>query len=96
LLKVKVKSLAAEARIIKLAERRSWGRIRDELRRHRALDVRDEARHTHIAYGFIRGRTLEQIEPGCQRAPDWKRVRAMTKKYGPANFVEPEAMKKAA
>jgi len=92
-LKIKIKSLAAEARIIKEEERR-WRYphpMRESLRRHRRHDVRAEARHSLIAYGFLRGRRYAQIERpkeawvGHERGsgpPDWNRVRDLVAKYG--------------
>lgn len=116
MLRVKAKSLAAEARIIRREETRALGRkyrkvtdstgkertqhfggeynpLYHELRLHR-LSLRAEARATHLAYGFIRGLTLEQMEPkrymGLPRylvtmydERLMKRVAEMVKKYGP-------------
>ncbi len=80
MLKIKLKSLAEEARIIRREERRSpW---RDELHHHRIHIVRRAARETHIAYGLIRGRRLDQIEREGSRPYDQKAVDAMLKKYG--------------
>lgn len=84
MLKVKVKSLAEEARIIRREERRMrGGTLRDELRQHRVGIVRWHARHAHIAYGLIKGRSLEQIERSALVAPDWKEIRRQLAKYGP-------------
>lgn len=83
MLKVKVKSLACEAKIIRKEEKRSCGPLREELYLHRVNVVRREARHAHLAYGFIRGRTIEQME--CKKSPpyDKAKVEKMIKKYGP-------------
>ena len=92
-LKIKIKSLAAEARIIK-AEERKWRYphpMRESLRRHRRKEVRAEARHSLIAYGFLRGRRYAQVEQpneawaGHKRGsgpPNWNRVRDLVAKYG--------------
>lgn len=93
MLRVKLKSLAAEAKIIRREEQRSWGSFRDELRLHRVGTVRQAARETHLAYGFIRGRALEQMEAKAAVKPDWEAVRKMVKKYGPRDFIEPECMR---
>lgn len=95
MLRVKLKSLAEEARIIRREELRSWGQLRTELHLHRVKEVRSEARHTHLAYGFIRGLPLDRIEAKSETPPNWERVRKMVKRYGPANFVEPECMRSA-
>lgn len=87
-LKIKLKSLAAEARIIKTEERKMrgprWGSSykRSLLQRHRLDVIRPEARCTHLAYGYLRGRTIDQIESCAKTAPDWDRVYVMVKKYG--------------
>lgn len=89
MLKVKLKALAAEAKIIRHEERRTKGSLRNELWQHRVGVVRNESRHTHIAYGIMRGRTLEQIEPHCKTPFDAKKVEAMFKRYGPPGWLYP-------
>lgn len=82
-LKVKIKSLAEEAKIIRLETKRAKrASIRDGLSLHRKGPVRHEARHTHLAYGFLRGRGYRQIEPKAHVAPDWDKVRKMIERYG--------------
>ncbi|MEE8114492.1 MAG: hypothetical protein V3T23_09055 [Nitrososphaerales archaeon] len=82
-LKVKIKSLAAEAKIIrKETKRAKRASIRDGLALHRKGIVRTEARHTHLAYGFLRGREYRQMERTTHEAPDWDKVRKMVDKYG--------------
>lgn len=83
LLRVKLKSLAVEARIIRREEQRTFGALREELHRHRVLDVRKAARDTHVAYALIRGKTIDDIEPNRTSEPDWAAVEKMVKKYGP-------------
>lgn len=82
LLKIKLKSLAAEAKIIRKEEGRSFGDLRCEMHGHRVNLIRSESRHTHLAYGFLRGQTLVQIEPRSYSAVDWERVYVMVKRYG--------------
>ena len=118
LLKIKLKSLAAEAKIIKKAEgrlaipalelppvpqlqtkdqaieRRMLKRMHRakfrsqpwydrnraqlaEMQDHRKSDLRLAARTTHLAYGFLRGRTYDQIEGTRELAPPgsyWRHV----------------------
>lgn len=69
-LKVKIKNLADEARTIRKEERKALD-AKDtyqylQLRNHRISVVRDAARKTLLAYGYIRGRAYRQIEPTCQ------------------------------
>ncbi len=77
-LKVKIKSLAEEARIIRKAEKK--GVRRESLRFHRISVVRDEARHSQLAYAFVRGRTYAATEQSAS-APEWKKVEAMVEKF---------------
>lgn len=84
MLRVKAKSLADEARTIRLEEKRTFGQLQQELHRHRVMDVREHARATYLAYGLIRGTPLEKIETSETRSePLWKKVRHMVEKYGP-------------
>lgn len=53
-----------------------------ELRNHRLLEIRPEARCAQIAYGFLRGRTYRQVEAKSKRTPDWKRIAEIALKYG--------------
>ena len=93
-LKIKLKSLAAEARIIRFEEDKapndpaSGIYDRQSLYDHRILVVRPEARATLLAYGYIRGRTYRQVEPNSttRNLIPWKKVRAMVEKYGPKPF----------
>ena len=88
MLKVKIKALAAEARIIRREERRSSGWLRDQLASHRMVTVRNEARASLLAYGFIRGKTLAQMEPKVKdryiQEECIRNAERMCRKYGPA------------
>lgn len=82
-LKVKIKSLAEEAKIIRKETKKARSpSIKNGLYLHRIGVVRHEARHTLLAYGFLRGKTYEQLEPGCTKWVDWPKVRKMVEKYG--------------
>lgn len=68
-LRVKIRSLAEEARIIRKEERRAkkrgWigpGSINESLHNHRTLDVRNEARAAQLAYAYLRGKRYRQVE----------------------------------
>lgn len=90
-LRVKIKSLAAEARIIRHEERKVKARRREpgeepdtlffDLQRHRKIDVRREARSALLAYGFIRGTTYVAMEVKPHTKPDWKRVQKMVERF---------------
>lgn len=64
--RVKIKSLAEEARIIRHEERRMKGQNNDgyrgELRYHRISVVRDEQRATLLAYALLRGVPYSALE----------------------------------
>lgn len=86
MLRIKVKSLMEEARIIRKDERRTYGELRDEMHQHRVGVVRSAARNAHIAYGIIRGRTIDEMEPIRYTEPDWEEVQRMVRKYGSVEF----------
>lgn len=93
-LKVKIKSLAAEARIIRKEELRADDNdLRESLLDHRRGIVRREARHAQIAYGFLRGRPLKAIEK-TDKPIDWAKVRRMVEKYGHRHVNELDEWKK--
>lgn len=81
MLRVKIKSLAEEARTIRKEERRAGAPLRAELRNHRVVVVRHEARHAHLAYGFLRGLKHKQMEHNTP-AFDEAKVRRMLERYG--------------
>lgn len=95
MLKVKIKSLATEAHIIRLEERRAGkdDALRCELHDHRVKDVRREQRHALLAYAFLRGVPYAKVEPKVGRKgepefvykPDWSRVRQLMEKFGVIN-----------
>ena len=89
MLKVKCKSLAEEARIIRREENRATGQLHNELHEHRVRELRWHARDAHVAYGLVKGRAYEQIECKTlpQSSPNWENVERMCKKYGPKDFV---------
>ena len=78
-LKVKIASLAAEARIIRNLEKRRRTRLTKRhiplisdniwcgLNTHRRFELRVEARCAHLAYGFLRSKAYRTIE----NAPHW-------------------------
>ena len=90
-LKVKIKSLAEEAKIIRTETKRARKvTIKNGLALHRKGIVRREARHTHLAYGFLRGREYREMENKAFEAPDWAKVRRMIERYGLHNGFENE------
>lgn len=82
-LRIKVKHLAEEARIIKKEEQRNYGDTRNWLYLHRINGVRPECRATQIAYAFAKGTPLESVERYPEKIPQsvWVRVARMVKDY---------------
>ena len=82
-LKVKVKHLAEEARIIRKEEHRTYGDTRDWLYSHRIHVVRPEARASQIAYAFAKGTPLRKVEKYPETIPEtvWARVTKMIGAY---------------
>lgn len=85
-LKIKLKSLAEEARIIRKEEKRHIGTMRESLYLHRIHRVRTAARNTLLAYSYIRGRSYHQVERIAHTAPNWKEVERMVKQYSMIKF----------
>lgn len=83
-LRVKVKSLADEAKIIRREESRSnsWHEWMS-LKEHRRTVVRREARAAQLALGFLRGRRYSELEQTTRmdNAPDAGRVEKLIQKY---------------
>ncbi len=88
MLKVKIKSLAAEAGIIRLEERRAkkCDRLRCSLHEHRVGVVRTEQRLSLLAYAFLRGRPYAAQEKNAARRPDWNRVAKLVEKFGTTDY----------
>lgn len=95
-LKVKVKSLADEAAVIRFEEKkyldRRPGTIWWQLNYHRIVEVRKEARAAHLAYNFLRGTPYRDVEASYHDEPNWERVVQLVKKYGaPGQWTGVEA-----
>lgn len=100
LLKIKLKSLAAEAKIIRLEEeslrrtqKQHLNELREEMANHRRGIVRYESRHAGLAYAFIRGKGYREVEPrGDHTKVDAVKVHVMVCKYGsqkmPVEFLK--------
>ena len=89
-LKVKIKNLAEEARIIRSEERKVSGMEKWELQHHRRTVVRDEARRSLIAYAIIRGKdpSVNESNDWLKRSLDKSHVSRMVKKYGSTEAIE--------
>ena len=87
-LKVKIKSLAEEARIIRKEEKSLPGdsHHRTNLHNHRVVDVRREARASQLAYAYMRGTAYLRVEQTCKREPNWERVENVAKRFIGSDF----------
>ena len=85
-LKVKIKHLAEEARIIRKEEQKLHGMEKWKLQHHRKTKVRDAARRTQVAYQMIRGRDWQSSAKLSEDGELWwgdrKEVERMVNKYG--------------
>ena len=62
------------------ARKKRW--LRMDIRGHRQGTVREEARVTHLAYGFMKGIPYKVMEQKCHEYPDWVSVRSMVSRFG--------------
>lgn len=89
-LKIKIKSLAEEARIIRKEEDKLHGMAKWKLQHHRKTVVRNEARRALIAYLWILGRDWEAAASTDKftAASDFHSVVRMIQKYGGETLSE--------
>lgn len=80
-LRVNIKSLVAESKLIRQEQSRCGEVYRNMLSAHRRGTVREEARITHLALAFVRGRTYKSVEAKCQVAPDASRIFKKVKQH---------------
>jgi acetyl-CoA acetyltransferase len=81
-LRIKIKSLAAEAMSIREEARKVHGMVKWELNHHRTTTVRWHARHNLLAYGLLRGTPYEVMEKKCNGAPSFMTVEKHAKTFG--------------
>jgi len=86
-LKVKIISLADEAKTIRREEKKALTpELRHSLTEHRKGIVRHEARHSLLLYGFMNGKQYREIEAYTERPPSWSKIKRMAKRF----IFEPE------
>ena len=89
-LKVKIKSLAAESKMIRLEEKKTRDTfLKSHLQSHRIWDVRRESRAAQLAYAYLRGHPLSVVEGKAHR--DFrvdKRALQIVKKFGTLEGAE--------
>jgi hypothetical protein len=90
-LKVKIKSLTAEAKIIRLEEtkalrvgpkRKPQIELYRYLSYHRRKEVRAEQRDSLLAYAYLRGKPYAKCEkPATTNPPNWSNVLRLVQKF---------------
>ena len=73
-LRVNVKSLAAEAKLIRYEEKRAGIQYQAALNGHRRGRLREEARYAQLALAFVRGRAYRSVEMEGSSEPDASRL----------------------
>ena len=81
-LRIKIRSLADEARSIRQEARKTTGMVKWGLNNHRTMVVRPHSRHNLLAYGLLRGVPYEVIEKKCQLAPNLSGIEKHARKFG--------------
>jgi hypothetical protein len=86
-LRIKIKSLADEARTIRQEAKKTSGMVKWGLNAHRTGTVRHHTRHNLLAYGLLRGTPYEIMEKKCHEAPDFNAVTQHAKRFGGTDEV---------
>jgi len=81
-LRIKVKSLADEAKTIRQEAKKTSGMVKWGLNHHRTTVVRRHTRHNLLAYGLLAGIPYEIMEKKCHQAPDFIWVAKIAKSFG--------------
>ena len=102
-LRVKLMSLAEEARIIRRAEAKYFGRknqnansVGHSLHLHRICDVRHAARLSLLAFALLRGVAYLRVENKTSWAPDFAEVRKLADRFGPFETYDGKANERKA
>lgn len=90
-LKIKIKNLADESRTIRKEELKLPGpsEARGRLANHRRVIVRAEARHSQLAYAFLRSKTYAATEK-TSKPIDTRKVAKMVARFGQVEAKVPE------
>jgi chromosomal replication initiation ATPase DnaA len=74
-LRVNVKSLAAETRIIREELNKQYdSEVRASLQQHKAKKVKPESRLAHLSLAFIKGTKYKSAEPNALKLPNVDRL----------------------
>jgi hypothetical protein len=80
-LRIKIKTLAAEAALIRFEANKVSGIVKQNLNQHRTEVVRRAARNNLLAYGLIRGILYQTMEAKCHEVPNWKEVMTLARRF---------------
>lgn len=102
-LRIKIKSLSAEIRMIHADEHHWKARKRHQTKtnhknqsrseatfwglRHHRWELSHEARCAMLAYGFLRGRRYDQLERNPRTSPNQTRIAELAMKYGEGKYT---------
>ena len=86
-LRIKIKSLVAEAQIIRQEAKKTSGNVKWGLNDHRKMVVRHHIRHNLLAYCIIKGTPYSAIEKKCEILPDFKKIVVIARKFGATDEV---------
>ena len=81
-LKIKIKSLADEAKTIRVEANKTSGMAKWRLNDHRTGIVRSHARLNLLAYGILTGMPYERMEKKCYEAPNFNEVSKIALRFG--------------
>ena len=94
-LKIKIKSLADEARTIRKEANKTNGMVKWNLNEHRTKVVRPHTRHNLLAYGILIGTPYEIMENKCHESPKFSDVSKIAKRFGAKEETISEWIEKA-
>lgn len=94
-LKIKIKSLADEARTIRAESKKTSGMEKWNLNEHRTKVVRPHTRHNLLAYGILIGIPYEVMEKKCNEPPKFSEVSKIAKRFGAKEEIIFEWIEKA-
>lgn len=91
-LRVNVKSLAAEAKIIRREERRAGYGYQHALQSHRRGRLREESRYAQLALAFVRGMGFKRVDSGLKPITLRRLVNKINKAFYPADGVSNDTL----
>jgi hypothetical protein len=94
-LRIKVKSLIEESRIIRSEAKKTTGMVKWGLNQHRKTVVRTHTRHNLLAYGLLRGVPYFVMEKRCAIKPDFDKVYVTAKRFGGDKKIAAKWVKEA-